>query len=935
MSDERFRRAKSLFIAALDLSGEARGELLTRECAGDADLRWEVESLLHAQRLETMRTGAACAIVGLAEATDTVDPDIASESRIGRYRLLERLGQGAFGEVWLAEEENPVRPKVAVKIIKPGMDTREVLARFEAERRALAIMDHPGVARVTDAGATERGRPYFVMEYVPGVPVTRYCDDARLPVRRRLELFVEVCRAVEHAHQKGIIHRDLKPQNILVSERGDRAVPKVIDFGVAKAMFGNGVEDGPATEVGQGIGTLEYMPPEQTGRLGLDVDVRADVYALGAVLYELLTGTPPLDLRSRGGAPLEALAAVICDTDPPLPSARLSSTGAGAAGTASTIADARNEDLRTLIRLVHGDLDWIVMKAMEKDRSRRYGSVAELAVDVERYLAGAPVAAAPLSRMYRLRKFVRRHRTGVVSASVVGAAVVMGAVGIGLAMHRAGLESERALLAERARERLAAHVEGQRLMLRDLLEGAKPSIALGRDTTMLRVALDAAAERIRRGDLRDAPEAELDHRMTIGDAYREIGQFSAAHDMLDTLPNLAQSIAGAESIEHANALAVRASLLRTEGNLDASLADAQFALDIRRRLASGDGADLPKNIQEVGDSLFGLGRYDEALAFQQEALAMRRRLFPGDHPDVALSLSSTGEVLRGLWRLDEALAHHEQALAMYRVLEPGDSLNVALASNNVAVCLSDLGRASEAIGPQREALEMFRRLYSDGHPYIVNGLGNLAGCLQDTGRLDEALPQYEAALAMSQRLFAGDHPGTVACLNNLAFCLDAMGRLGDALSPYTAALDMLRRLYPEGHPQIPLLLGNIGRTLHLLDRLDESIAHYESALAEASRGFPEDDPRVARLHSNFGWCLVESSRLAEAEAHLLRAQRIFDGAEGIPPHFLRENIARLVEVFEKQGSSSEAAQAKAGEWRRRLAELDAGQSGGGDPGEGG
>ncbi|GIK20360.1 MAG: hypothetical protein BroJett004_25240 [Planctomycetota bacterium] len=930
MTDERFRRAKSLFIAALDLSEEARAELLTRECAGDADLRREVESLLHAQRQETMRTGGACAAAGLAEATDTVDPDIASQSRLGRYRLLERLGQGAFGEVWLAEEENPVRPKVAVKIIKPGMDTREVLARFDAERRALAIMDHPGVARVTDAGATERGRPYFVMEHVPGVPITRYCDDARLPVRRRLELFVEVCRAVEHAHQKGIIHRDLKPQNILVSERGGRAVPKVIDFGVAKAMFGDGVEDGLATEVGRGVGTLEYMPPEQTGRLGLDVDVRADVYALGAVLYELLTGTPPLDLRSRGGASLEALAATICDTDPPLPSARLSSTGAatGAAGSASTFADTRNEDLRTLIRLVRGDLDWIAMKAMEKDRSRRYGSVAELAADVEHHLAGAPVAAAPPSRVYRLRKFVRRHRTGVVSASAVGAAVVMGAVGIGLA-------SERALLAERARERLAAHVEGQRLMLRDLLEGARPSIALGRDTTMLRAALDAAAERIRRGDLRDAPEAELDHRMTIGDAYREIGQFRAAHDMLDTLPDLAASIAGAESIEHANALAVRASLLRTEGNLDASLADAQSALDIRRRVASGDRADLAKNIQEVGDSLFGLGRYDEALAFQQEALAMRRRLFPGDHPDVALSLSSAGEVLRALWRLDDALAHHQQALAMYRALEAGNSLNVALASNNVAVCLSDLGRASEAIGPQREALEMFRRLYPDGHPFIVNGLGNLAGCLQDTGRLDEALPQYEAALAMSQRLFAGDHPGTAVCLNNLAFCLDAMGRPGDALSPYTAALDMLRRLSPEGHPQIPLLLGNIGRTLHLLGRLDESIESYERALAEASGGLPEDDPRVARLHSNFGWCLVESGRLAEAETHLLWAQQSFDAAEGIPPRFLRENIARLVEVFEKQAPSSEAAQAKAAEWRRRLAELDAGQSAGGDPGGGG
>ncbi len=433
MADARWERIKAVFAGATELPAERRTEFLDRECAGDAELRAEVESLLAARTMSAVRTGGAAAAVADSPTAAAGPLSEGPGTRIGPYKLLQLIGEGGFGSVFLAEQETPFRRRVALKIIKLGMDTRAVIARFEAERQALAMMDHPNIAKVLDAGATDSGRPYFVMELVRGVPITEYCDAANLTAAERLALAVPVCHAVQHAHQKGIIHRDLKPSNILVTLHDGKPVPKVIDFGIAKATASRLTEKTLFTEHRQMIGTPAYMSPEQAEMSGLDIDTRADVYSLGVLLYELLTGATPFDTRQlleRGYAEIQR---VIREVEPPKPSTRVSTLGEGLAG----VAARRGTEPRRLGLLLRGDLDWIVMKALEKDRTRRYDTAVGLAEDIGRHLRGEAVVAAPPSAGYRVRKFLRRNRGTVAAGAAIAAALMLGLVGTGAGLGRA------------------------------------------------------------------------------------------------------------------------------------------------------------------------------------------------------------------------------------------------------------------------------------------------------------------------------------------------------------------------------------------------------------------------------------------------------------------------------------------------------------------
>jgi len=423
MTDHQHDAVRSLFDKVVEAPADQRETVLDRECAGDDDLKQRIlamveaaedprflaEPTAHTDRTVTMNHASAGSR-GLTPGSNE-----AAGERIDRYKLLEQIGEGGFGTVWAAEQKEPVKRRVALKIIKLGMDTKQVIARFEAERQALAMMDHPNIARVLDAGSTETGRPYFVMELVKGVPILEYCDHERLDIRARLGLFTQVCNAIQHAHQKGIVHRDIKPSNVLVTMHDGVPVPKVIDFGIAKATNAELTEKTIYTEHRQMIGTPAYMSPEQAEMSGLDIDTRSDIYSLGVLLYEMLTGTTPFTQDELMGAGFEGMMRMIRETEPQKPSTRVSTLGQ----TATRSAQQRRSDVHKLSHIVRGDLDWIVMKCLEKDRTRRYETANGLAADVNRHLHDEAVMAGPPSRSYKIRKFVKRHRRPVASVALV------------------------------------------------------------------------------------------------------------------------------------------------------------------------------------------------------------------------------------------------------------------------------------------------------------------------------------------------------------------------------------------------------------------------------------------------------------------------------------------------------------------------------------
>src|ERR1039457_2352362 len=436
-------RELAFFSAALRLPSGERAAYLDEAWAGDAALRQRIEELLQASD----EAGNFLERPAATPPNETI-PALPAEKvgdKIGRYKLLQQIGEGGCGLVYMAEQEEPVRRRVALKVIKLGMDTKQVIARFEAERQALALMDHANIAKVLDAGATETGRPYFVMELVRGIKITDYCDQNNLSTEARLELFMQVCHAIQHAHQKGIIHRDIKPSNILVTLHDGKPVPKVIDFGIAKATQQKLTDKTLFTAFEQFIGTPAYMSPEQAEMSGLDIDTRNDIYALGVLLYELLTGKTPFDAKELVAKGLDEIRRIIREEEPPRPSTRLSTLDAGEQ---TTLAKQRQSEPPKLVGLIRGDLDWIVMKTLEKDRTRRYDTANGLAMDIKRHLNNEPVQARPPSSLYRLQKLVRRNKLAFAAAGAIAAALV-----VGLAVSAWGLVKEQQARREADRQR--------------------------------------------------------------------------------------------------------------------------------------------------------------------------------------------------------------------------------------------------------------------------------------------------------------------------------------------------------------------------------------------------------------------------------------------------------------------------------------------------
>ncbi len=748
---------------------------------------------------------------------------------VGPYTLLQQIGEGGFGTVYLAEQAWPVRRRVALKVVKPGMDTRDVIARFEAERQALAMMDHPNIARVFDAGATDSGRPYFVMELVDGVPIVAYCDARRMPTRSRLELMVLVCRAVQSAHQKGVIHRDLKPSNVLVATQDGDPVPKVIDFGIAKATASSLTDRTLLTAVGGFVGTPAYMSPEQAETSGLGIDTRTDVYALGVLLYELLTGTTPIDPVSLKAASHGEVVRLIRESEPPKPSVRLSNFGEALAN----VAIARGTDPRRLGQVVRGELDWIVMKALEKDRTRRYDSAAALADDLARYLAGEPVAAGPPGGAYRLRKFARKHRAALGVAALIAAALLIGVAGTTIGLVREArqrrLAEGRQTEADAQRRTAQAVVE---FLTEDVLAHASPGNTKDKaiSDTLVKALIEPALQTI--GErFRDDPVIRAAVRATLARTLLDLGRFDLAMPQARAAWQERQKALGDDHLETIRALGGYLLTLEFQGRHAEAEPLARQAWERSRRVLGDDHPIAIFATYRYGLNLKGLGRLAESEPLMQQAWRRSRRALGDDHPETIRTMAEYGLTLSELGRHAEAEPLLRGAWERDRRVLGDDHPSTITTLRNYSWFLQGRGRHAEAEPLARQACERYRRVLGDGHPETSWSENIHALTLAQLGRHAEAEPLLRGAWERDRRVLGDDHPETIIVLRNYAAMPARSGRWAEAEPLYRQVWESTRRVLGDLHLEAIEALSNYALTLANLGRLGVAKAPFVEAVA--------------------------------------------------------------------------------------------------------
>jgi serine/threonine protein kinase len=725
-------REVEVFEAALELPPGQREAFVVQASGSDPALLERVRALL---RAEENGTEFLAPIAPTAPTPPAIEKP---GDRIGRYKLLEQIGEGGCGIVYMAEQEEPIRRRVALKVIKLGMDTRQVIARFEAERQALALMDHPNIAKVHDAGATTTGRPYFVMELVRGLRITDYCNDKRLPTGQRLELFIQVCQAVQHAHQKGIIHRDLKPSNILVTVNDGVAVPKVIDFGIAKATSGERLTDKTVfTAFHQFIGTPAYMSPEQAELTSVDIDTRSDIYTLGVLLYELLTSQTPFDASELLQAGLDEMRRTLREKEPARPSTRLSTLSAEQL---TATAHLQGLEPPKLINLVRGDLDWIVLKCLEKDRARRYETANALLMDIQRHLSNEPVNARPRSRVYEFQKTIRRHKAGFAAAAAVLAALFLG---LGVATWSLAKEKQARWRADRE----AAKSSQTALVLENMLGGIDPKVAQERDTTLLREMLSQTATRVSR-DLTNQPLVEAHLESTIANIYAALGDFPKAEQMARSALALRRSEPASQPAELAESLFDLAHHLWSQGKLAEAEQFAREGLALARKPGTSGGkkdALVAKSVAQLGVIVQDEGKLTEAEGLFRQSLAIRKQLVGNDHPTVAQTFNTLSGVLTLEGKPAEAENAGRQALKAFGWSFPmGDwSDDGALYSRGNV--FFDQGNFAEAEACFRQAVAIRRK--RSGSQDLEVALSSLATTLRRQQRFAEAEPLYRECLA--------------------------------------------------------------------------------------------------------------------------------------------------------------------------------------------
>ena len=877
-------KAEEIFADALALDVSERAAFLDAACSGDSDLRAKVQEMLRDSALADSFFGENPAFHSSTFAGKESDV-------IGPYTLRQKLGEGGFGEVWMAEQSRPISRKVALKIIKAGMDTREFLARFESERQALAMMEHPNIAKVLDAGATAAGRPYFAMELVRGIPITRYCDEAGLGTDARLALFSDVCSAIGHAHQKGVIHRDIKPSNVLVTLHGDRPVVKVIDFGIAKAVEGKLTDLTLFTRFEQFLGTPAYMSPEQASLSGLDIDTRADIYGLGVLLYELLVGKPPFESRTLVEAGYDEMRRIIREVEPSRPSARLKTT---TTEERIQIAQARKIPPDKVSRMVEPDLDWIVLKAIEKDRTRRYATADELARDVDRFLAHEPVMATPPSAAYLFGKFARRHRFALRAATIIALLMVFAtAVSSWLALRATKAEqlaSEK--LAEASAERdakelalkeseaqTARAIEAEKLASerlaevtaeRDAKDEAIKDAELvskflsqvfrspepyrdGRTVTVLE-SLDAAVKKVQ-SDISGQPQRKAKLLEVLALTYDQLGIYDKAEALQQEVLDIRKKILGDEHLDTLSAMSALARYHDGQGHYEQAIAARESEFELRRKRTDAEGIDSEHGVwltRYLAEGYAKVGRFEKAVTMWERSFSIRLKLSGEENPETMRALSdlrnfyfplgkkydrTRRELTEKLWILQKKLLGEQSSESLWT-----QSLLLEMDGRNVeAKSVRQKFHAARAV--ELEAEVKTKAPGRDLHALL--NVCNLGNAYALAGRKEEAWAWGEKAVELYLSAFGPKSPHVLLPMRALAENYLTTGRSADALQSMQSTVELAREIFgADAENTISLMRRYADIDFQITRRPEKGLELHEEIVELRRKKFGSDNPKT-------------------------------------------------------------------------------------------
>jgi eukaryotic-like serine/threonine-protein kinase len=856
MTPERWQQVKDLLSQALQIPPEERSAFLDGVCNSDAELRAEIVSLLSEQAVIQSKFLQFPPLVKDTGSNGDPSREADGALRAGlifaeRFDLVRKLGEGGMGQVWLAEQTSPVRRQVALKLIKAGIYDESVAKRFQAERQSVAIMDHPAIAKVFDAGTTPQGQPYFVMEYVPGLPITEYCDQKKLKIADRLELFIQACEGVQHAHQKAIIHRDLKPANILVVEVDGKPVPRIIDFGLAKATTPQLEGETLFTQMGHFVGTPGYMSPEQADPNVKDIDTRTDVYSLGAVLYVLLAGSQPFDAKPGEKLPLDELLRKLREEDPPSPSARVSSDRE----TSSSTAQSRGTEPKQLANLLRGDLDWITMKALEKDRAHRYATPSELAADIRRYLNHEAVSARPASAGYRLRKYVRRHRVAVTVASALVLLLAAFSLLQAVQLRRITRERDRANSERDRATRITDFMTG-------MFQVPDPSQARGNSVTA-REILDKASTDITTSLAKD-PEAQSQLMYAMASTYENLGLYARAHDL------------------------------------------ANRALESRLNRLGEEHPETLQSKDQLGWILARQAHDADAEKLERQVLAGEERL---SEPESLLALAAKDHlaiILLHQGHYNEAEKLERDAINSETNRLGSENLLRLQSMNHLGIMLSAQGRYGEAEQEYRQVLELERRALGPDHPETLKAQGNLAVAVQNQGRLADAEQLYREAVAGNQRVFGPEHQNTARVMESLALLLISELRSAEGEKILRQVLEIRSRTLGPDHPDTLNAKYNLAELLGGEGRIQEAERLQRETLATRIRVLGPEHPATLTSQSNLAQILVSKGHYAEAEKIARETFEIEMRTLGLQHPYTLDSLRQLGKATAHQRGYAEA-----------------------------